>query len=413
MTYLAVSFDDERFPVAFEGGIPHPARVPAPPDELRQLIQQYHRGLDRVTIKRGSGRKRFSQINSLRIGAAFEQQPAASVDEICRAVMAIAQDYYEEVDHGCQFQVQAHVYLKATGDPKRKSCHFWLGTDEDGRDAVESMGDPNSFDDVLLGHINQCHDRIMEQSKIICGLGETALANAGEVFKARESALEAQAASNAVIAEQRAEAEAERGKQTRLNRAVDIVEKLAPVVGTMAMNNGKVPEKMKSELMSSMGAIGGALKGENSKGESSSSKTTVVKAPAPTKPPSWASAAGVDTGTGQDAPTSMSSSEQPPAEPEDDGPNPLEHPIAALAYDLFHSIQANQWPKLIGVLTKKQLDLLNSFGSVETDDDAIPAVRKMGSSIKQQQQIELLGVLLADQTSALLKLQQLTAEPEE
>lgn len=409
MTYHALSFEDERFPIAFEGGIPHPIRVPAPPDELRQHIQQHIRGLDRVTVKRASGRKRYAQINSLRIGAKFEELPSASADDICRAIMAVAQDYYEENDHGCQFQVQAHVFLKATGDAKRKTCHFWLGSDEDGRDAVEAMGDPSTFDDVLLNHITQCHDRIMEQSKIICGLGETALANAGEVFKARESALEAQAASNAVMAEQRAEAEAEKGRQRRMDRAVDIVEKLAPVVGTMAINGGKVPDSMVKELKSSMGSIAGALKGKDDKPEDK----PVVKAPPPSKPPSWVSAAGVDTGTGQDAPESMSGEDgEAEGDGGDAGPDPTQEPIAAMTFDLYQSIQAAQWPKLIGALTKKQLELLARFEQVTTDDDATPMVRELGASIKPTQQGALLGILHADQTATLLQLQQLTAEPD-
>jgi hypothetical protein len=132
----------QQFPLEFESGVPNPARFPPAPDELVAFVRQYLRGLSRISIKIWHGRKRYSQLNAVIVGAEHDQLPNASVDQIVRAIMAVAQDYYEGIDQPCKFMAQALVYVKATGDPVKKASHFELGSGGDELTYAENVAAP-------------------------------------------------------------------------------------------------------------------------------------------------------------------------------------------------------------------------------------------------------------------------------
>jgi len=412
---------DERFPLVFEAGIPNPMRIPPAPDELVTHVRQNHRGLDRVTVKLHGGRKRYSQVNALRIGAKYDELPRASIDQICRAIMAICQDLYEERDQSMRFMIQSHVYVKATGEPKRISCHIELGeSGMYGESSVEGISPPESTDDMMLMHIRECHVHILNQSRIIQEIGKEAIANAGAVFQARSEALEVQAEAQQTVLDSRAKERAEQAREARIDRVVQTVEKIAPLMLMQAMNGGNLPQEAVQQLVPDMAkqlgaAAGGGVQNAMAAAGASASSSP-PSTPAPTSAvPAWArqaapqaapqaasSPAPATAGEGM-APEGLPQTEAPHVH-DGDGPDPTQEPHASLAYSLFQSIEADQWGKLIDTLTKAQLQDFRRCGSVETDEATMQVLVRFGSKLKAEQQAALLTILNPQQLQWVMRL---------
>ena len=401
---------DDRFPFTFEGPVPQPHRLPSPPDELVTHINQFAEGLDRVTVKVHTGRKRYAQINSIKIGALHGQRPKASVDQICKGVMAIAQDLVEERGQGQRFMIQAHVYLKPTGDAVRKSCHIELG-EQDGHSVSESVDAPDRVDEVLLGHIRELHKHVLEQSRVIQTIGQSAIENTAHVFQARNEALEMQAAAQQTVLQNQAAERADQAREARVDRVLQTFEALAPVALKHALS-GVSPGQL-SQLVGATPAAapGGAPQVPQAPAAAPSPSpmpawAAAVQPPAapptpPTPPPS-PSAPPVPAQTG--AIDNVAPEGLPPHAPED-GPDANQHPVASLAHTLFHSIEPDQWGRLIDLLTKAQLQDLRQCGRVEEDEQACKVLVRFASKLKADQQVGLLGILSGPQMQWVMRLQ--------
>jgi hypothetical protein len=367
------------YPISFEAGIPNPARIPPAPDEVLAHIRQFHRGLTRVTIKLWQGRKRYGQINAIIIGAKHDELPRASVDQIVRAVMSVAQDYHEGVDTLCKFMIQAHVYLKPTGDPVRKAIHFELGGNAgDSFAYAEEVSAPDHLDTVLLSHIRECHREIIDQAKVISEIGREAISNAGQVFAYKQDALDAQAAANSVILDaRRDEREAAAGQQ-KWERGFKLLEK--------AVNTG-----IAQGIVSSATGISLPMPA----GTTMALPPTAAVAPSveSTPTPSWARAAsGIDT-VAPVTPTAPTAA--PP--PEDDS-------IVGKAKHLYASVTAEQWPELFEALTVKQVKQLKMLKDPPDDAAVLTAAGGFREGIKDNQMRLLGGILTVEQLAAVLEL---------
>jgi hypothetical protein len=358
---------------------------PASPDELLAFIKSYHRGLHKITVKLWQGRKRYSQLNSVLVGATHDELPSASIDQIARAVMAVAQDYYESTDQPCKFMAQAHVFLKATGDAARKAFHFELGHGHDGAEAFsEHIGAPEHMDDVMLGHIRECHREILDQARIISEIGREAIQNAGQVFAAKQEALDAQAQAQMVILDSRREEAKERAQQQKWEKGFKMLEK--------AINTGIA----QAVVASATGRpVAGALPAAAAGG-------VAVQAPSPptTPTPSWAAAAGRAVAPSAPAPALAPATSSPDTEDnemEDDS-------YAFKGRKLYASITAEQWPELFEALTKTQVRLIKGLKDAASDEDVLTAAGKLRKSIKDTQMAKLGAVLTVEQIATVIEL---------
>jgi hypothetical protein len=215
---------ETRGTLEFDADEPMPGRTPPIPDELVAFIRANHRGLSRITVKLYVSRRRYAQINGIRVGAAFDQTPEEEPETICRAIMAICAEYHETVDKQVKFLIQAHVYKKATGDAIRKGCHIELGREDDmGGDYSESIEDPERLDTVLLDHIRRCHGEILKQAEVISEVGKEAIKNAGEVFRAKEEAIQARAAVSQTLADDQLVRQATKARDKRMDDMVALL----------------------------------------------------------------------------------------------------------------------------------------------------------------------------------------------
>lgn len=210
----------------FDGDAPIPSRTQPIPDELVTFIKTHHRGLSRIVVKLHMARRRYAQLNGVRIGAAFDQSPEAEPETIARAIMAICADHHETTDRPCKFLIQAFVFKKATGDAVRKGIHIELGRDLDdgfGADYTEGIDDPDKLDSVLLDHIRRCHKEILAQAEVISEVGKEAIKNAGEVFKAKEDALQSRVAVSQALTDDKAGREHLARKDKRMDDVVTLL----------------------------------------------------------------------------------------------------------------------------------------------------------------------------------------------
>jgi hypothetical protein len=367
-----------QYPLEYQGGIPNPARFPPAPDELLAFVRQYHRGLSRVTVKLWQGRKRYGQLNAITVGARHDELPTASVDQIVRAIMAVAQDYYEGVDTPCKFMCQAHVYTKATGDPTRKALHFELGAgpgEEHGYSYAESIGAPEQVDDVLLSHIRECHREILDQAKIISEIGREAITNAGQVFQAKQEALDAQAQAQMVVMDARREERSQAAQEKKWERGFKMLEK--------AINTG-IAQAVVSNATGVSLPMPGATPG---------AEPQQIAAPT-TPPPSWAAAA-----TGAKV--------LPAAAPEldtDEDEDDEDMTYASKGAKLYASITADQWPDLFEALTKTQMKLLRVLQNATDDAAVLEAAGKFRKGLKEASMKRLAQILTIQQVAAVIEL---------
>jgi hypothetical protein len=367
-----------QYPLEFESGIPNPARFPPAPDELISFIRQFHRGLSRVTIKLWQGRKRYAQLNAIVVGAKHDELPAASVDQIVRAIMAVAQDYYEGIDQPCKFMAQAQVFTKLTGDPTRKAAHFELGAGGDELTYAEQIQAPEAMDDMLFGHIRQCHSEILDQAKIISEIGREAIKNAGQVFAVKQEALDAQAAANAVILDSRRAEAQETARDKKWERGFKMLEK--------AINTGIAQAVVQKHTGLVLPMPAGAV----AAGGASPAAIT-----APTTPtPAWAAAA-IGAGVTKPIPTATEALED-----EDD----LDETYQTKGRKLYESITAEQWPELFDSLTKSQVKLLRSLKDAPDDAAVLAASAELRAGLKDTAMAKLAHVLTIAQIASVIEL---------
>jgi hypothetical protein len=376
------------FPLEFSAGIPNPGRFPPAPDELVNLVAQYHRGLNRVAVKIHHGRKRYSQINSIIIGARHDELPAATVDQIVRAVLAIAQDHYETTDQAASYMAQLFVHLKPTGDPVRKACHFQLGSEYGGSQDpyTEYTQAPEHLDEVLLTHIRECHVKIMDQANVIAEIGKTAIQNAGQVFQYKQEALDAQAAAQSVILDARRDEARERASQAKWDRGFKMLEK--------AVNSG-----IAQALVSA--GTGGAVSLPGGAAPAALAGAPGVPGAAPAQPetpmPAWASGGGPGKVPATVTTTTVASSS-------DDSFDDLELSLVDKGRRLYASVSADQWPELFEELTKAQVKHLRVLKAPESEAAMLDAVKKFRGSMKDGQLARLGAILNVQQLALIIEL---------
>jgi hypothetical protein len=375
----------QQFPLEFESGVPNPARFPPAPDELVAFVRQYLRGLSRISIKIWHGRKRYSQLNAVIVGAEHDQLPNASVDQIVRAIMAVAQDYYEGIDQPCKFMAQALVYVKATGDPVKKASHFELGS-------AENVAAPEHQDDMLFGHIRECHREILDQAKIISEIGREAIKNAGQVFQAKQEALDAQAAANAVVLDSRRDEASERAREKKWERGFKMLEK--------AINTGIAQAVVEKHTGVHLPLPPGATHAAATPLPGNAANTPAITAPV-TPTPAWAAAAQGGTSVGVTKPPPPKSEPDTAGDNEDDD---LDESYADQGRKLYASITASQWPDLFEALTKAQVKLLRALEDPTDDATVLRTTAKFRGGLKDAVMARLAQVLTVEQIAAVIGL---------
>ena len=315
-----------------------PDRVLPAPDELHAFVQAHHRGLHRLSVKLMLGRRRYSNVGAIRVGCSFDEVPDASPDELVSAIMAIASDQLEHNDSRSKFLVQAHGYNRATGDPTRKGVHIELGTARDmgGSPYVESIEDPERLDAVLLAHIRQCHGEILQQAQVIAEIGRAAIKNAGEVFAAKEDAIQARAEVMQHLAETRIEGQIARSE-----------------------------DKRKGEMMEMLrDAMGLAIK-QMAENKKAAKFTPAVQKDTAEKPKS------------AEQSSVLSQAMQPKPETKET------MTISKKLMGAFDSLTSEQTAALKKALTKTQWSLLEQVQSASDDAAATPLVQKFAASLER------------------------------
>lgn len=372
-------------PIEFEAGLPNPTRIPGAPDELVSHIRQYHRGLERVTVKLYTGRKRTRQLNAIQVGAKQGELPRAGVEVICRAIMAICGDYYEETAQDARFQIQAHVWVTGGTEPSRKSCTVELG--EGGQIEGDYRDPDKQLDTVLISHLQVCQDKLIEMADKVADIGKAAIENASAVFKAREDAMEARAEAIALVAQANLERDQQQARNARMNKLVDMFggalktgtgQMAAHLAGKIAANPG---------LMQNLGMGGGALV----PAPSPSPVAVPEGPPPPFSPPNWVAGA----------------SPSPSPSPSDTTDDVTEIPDQAWAHvarTIGTTISNEQWFALVEILTKSQLKLLRTLAEAQTDEDAFKGVLEFQGKLKPDQHAKLLKAITPDQIGLLIDL---------
>lgn len=375
----------QAYPLSFDSAIPNPSVIPPAPDELVAHIRKYHRGLSRCVVKVWHGRKRYSNINSVVVGAERGETPSASVDQIVRAVMSIGQDHYEGIDQACKFMVQSYVWPKETGDPIRKAVHFEIGDAGYGGDPYsEQINAPEALDDILLSHIRDCHKEVLDQSRIIQEIGKEAIQNAGAVFRARQEALDAQAEANSVVLSTRADENIERSRQKKWDRMFGMMEKMMNTGVAQAIASG-AGAGIQQALMPGQQPVAGSV---------------VQQAVPETPRPAWASAA-----MGKPAiapPQNLEDETDHTKDDEDDVPDDLDY--KAQGKELYASITAEQWPDLFDLLTKAQTKALRSLKDPESNEAVLVDVAKFREGLKESSFKALARILTVPQIATVLQL---------
>jgi len=368
-------------PIEFESGLPNPTRIPSAPDELLAHIRQYHRGLDRVTIKLYTGRKRMRQINAIHVGAKQGELPRAGIEVICRAIMAVCGDLHEETAQDARFQIQAHVWLGGT-EPQRKSCQVELG---DGGEVEGNYQDSDKqLDTVLISHLQVCQDKVIELAGTVAEIGKVAIENASSIFKAREDAMQARAEAESAIAAMNLERDANAARNQRMNKLLEMFGgALKSGTGQVAAHiAGKVAQS--PGLMQAVGLSGPAL--------------APLPSPAPDSPPAPFSAPSWVTGASPSPSPSASDTTDVVTEIPDQA-------WAEVARTIGTTISNEQWFALVEILSKTQIKILRKLAEAQTDDDAFVGVREFQAKLKPDQHMKLLKAISADQIGLLIDLQ--------
>ena len=84
--------------------------------------------------------------------------------------------------------------------------------------------------------------------------------------------------------------------------------------------------------------------------------------------------------------------------------DPHEHGLSACASSLYRSITVRQWPKLMGTLSKGQMNLLLKLEDPESDAEVRKAIAKFTKSIKPLQTVAMIGILTSEQSAALMSM---------
>lgn len=382
--------DADLMPFSYEAAMPSPSKIPAPPDELLSHLRAHHVGLSRITIKICHGRKSYAQLNAISVGAAHGQTPAVTVDQLGRAIMAVCQDHYEEVDRHCKFMVQCYIHQKPTGDPTRRSVHFDLGQTEDGYDYTEmNSRSPEQLDEVLLRQINLSFDRIMEQSRIIESIGKASIENTGALFQARQEALDAQRAADLQILDYERGVTQERGKEARSNKIMGMLE--------TAVSLG---------ISQYVAAQGGVMPGV-----AAQAPVVVQQQPLPVSgTPAWAQGAIGAAGTPA-APAAVTTPSPTPSTTTTVAPHnpytmvpPADTSPLAKGRNLWTSLTNEQWPKLNEILTKKQIRNLSALRTSQSDDDVLDAVALFRAALRDEQFFALQSAFTQAQLQLIIEL---------
>lgn len=376
--------DPELFPgVSFEAGVPFCSSIPMAPDQLMSHMRQYYRGCVRIVVKLQTGRKRYAQLNSITVGAAYEQVPACTLDDLTRAVMAVAQSTLEERGTAQTYLVQTHWQGRPTGDPVRKSVLFALGEqDEFGDSSVEDLGDPHQVDEALFSHLRHVHDHILKQSNIIQQIGQTAISSAGEVFRARSEALELQGRAQAELAVHAADREVETLKEKRIDRLMNTAEQALPLV-----------------LAKLGGAPTGALSVASQ--QPAALPPSASNPVAPSELPSW---------LGSKPKTEPQSQQSKPAAESTANPHDEEDsPLRCLIWELWDSFTPTQFDAVIGALPHATLTRFRRARASKTESEAAEHLRCFVEKLGEKHQTELQKILHPAQLALLIRIQGLLA----
>jgi len=385
---LSDSDDHDELPLSFEKDPPDPLAIPSAPDDLAEGIEDNMRGLSRVSVKVKRGRKSFTQINAVILGAKYDETPRATAQQIERAVMAIAQDRYEMSGEPTGFMAQLLVYKKATGNRKKIAFHFVLGADEHGGIYTESRRSDSEDESIFIAHIRECHREILDQAKLIGAIGKAAIENAGQVFVAKNEAAEAKAEALMIQVQAERDSQQDAAKEKKWDRGFKMFEKM--------MDKG-------------MGQIAMAkLTGASQSAPVAPSPATVTT----TATPSWAEAATGGTVTQLETPETQT---QAPAKPIEDT---VEAEIDGIEMDdylakarhLYSSITAEQWPELFTILTKKQVELLKECKNPPNLDALWKTMRELAASLKEKH-LKAVGQICSQAQMALIIELQIAAPP--
>jgi len=371
---MNTSTDADLFPaLVFEAGVPQAQRIPMAPDALATFVRQYFRGCVRLVVKLQHGRKRFSQLNSIFCGGSFDRAPECQIDDLVRAIMAVAQDAHEERGESCNFMVQAYWQGRATGEPTRKSVFFALGDLDDwGSAPIEDLDDPSKVDEAIFSHLRHAHDHILKQSKIIQEIGQTAIASAGEVFRARSEALELQGKAQAELALSAADRELETLKEKRIDRLMATAEQVLPLV---------------------VGKMGGAS-------DLGGLPTPQLEPPAAVPQP--LSAAPTWT-----TPKPQAIGPKTSPAPEGDSVAQMQNqPTLAKVRKLWDSLSSDQWGAIAAKLSKSAINHLRKAREAKNDLDALPHLQRFDQALKPDQALDLAGLFGPEQRSTMVYLRQ-------
>ena len=350
--------------------------------------------MSRISVRKHMGGRKYGHINAVVTGAGYDEMPRATASQISRAVMAIAADDQEKTSETCRYMCQGLIYKAAKGDPKKLAVIIEVGSsgawDQDYSVAVQA---PEHADQMFITHIHELHRENLNMAKVIASLGTAALANVSEVFIAKENAMVARADADRVALEAERNTEAEKNKQKNWQQMFGLA-KQAVGAGVVQYMAGQAAQKLGG------GAPPAAV--------------VAPLAPEPTDTPDWARAAA---GEAVELPVRGAELEEPdednelPVELEDDNDDmassildPHEHGLSACASSLYKSITVGQWPKLMGTLTKGQMNLLLKLENPESDDDVRKAIAKFTKSIKPLQTIAMVGILTSEQSVALMSM---------
>ena len=389
-------------PLTFDGDMPQPSRVVSAPDDLDSFIKANLRGMSRISVRKHLGGRKYGHVNAVVTGAGHDELPRATTSQISRAVMAIAADDQEKTSETCRYMCQGLIYKKATGDPKKLAVIIEVGSsgawDQDYSVAVQA---PEHADQMFLGHINQLHGEVLNMAKVIASLGTAALANVSEVFIAKENAMVARADADRVALEAERSTEAEKNKQKNWQQMFGLA-KQAVGAGVVQYMAGQAANKLGGPIAPQAAVAAAPL------------------APQPTDTPDWARAAAgeavelpvpgmVERLDEDELELGFDEERDLDDELEDDDMqssilDPHEHGLSACASSLYRSITVRQWPKLMGTLSKGQMNLLLKLEDPESDAEVRKAIAKFTKSIKPLQTVAMIGILTSEQSAALMSM---------
>lgn len=364
------------------------------PDKLLERTIKFHgMKLQRVDVERKVGKTSWNKINGFTISQGVDQTPKDDAEKITRMIVAIAMAHVDE--EGADGVYRGKYYVVERGEPKRKHCSFRqrLG-DEDSepmRDGEFDEDETQRSSQVMASVFNQAlmliniqnaqierqNDRILEASRMSTAQIQQLLSTHETLIEKYHEGLTMQANALTLMLDVERNMESEKQRGQNASKLIGLMEMALPTAITQFAKYAAQKKKDGDDEDEDE-----TDEAENDNGEASGSESK-EKEP-----------------------------EEKDLEREAMEKKIKEAPITTFAHAFMDSMSQQQLLDLAETLTKKQMGLLRSATSKETDPETAEAIIELQNALMKSPQtfLSLKNILSDKQVQMVMRLIQIAGE---